>query len=187
MEMYSALEICLAAEKVCRKETILGAQGIRGMWRIYPLSYPARSQLLIEGLNLRGHALSLYDKNSFILKGQDGKERRTTKLWISDIPLSCDGAEIESVIVKLGCVLRSALIFEKIRNKDGKLTRFLTGRRFDDAKASTDADEDEDEWEESLTEISMADASDSQTSQAAKEVFSTPLPPPQASSSSPSK
>ena len=55
-----------------------------------------------------------------------------------------------------------------------------------DAAASTVADEDEDEWEDSHTEISMADASDSQTSLSAKEV-STPLPPPQASSNSPSK
>ena len=98
--------------------------------RIYPLSRPARSLLPTEGISLRGHALSLYDKNPFILKGQDGKERPTTKLWISDIPLSCDGADIESAIVKLGCVLHSSLIFEKVRNKDGKLNRFLTGRRF---------------------------------------------------------
>ena len=30
MEIYSALEMCLAAEKVCRKETILGAHGDTG-------------------------------------------------------------------------------------------------------------------------------------------------------------
>ena len=98
MKRYSALEICLAVEKVYGKETILGAREIRGLWRIYPLSRPARSQLLIEGLNLRGHALPLYDKNPFILKGQDGKERPTTKLWISNIPISCDGADTESAI-----------------------------------------------------------------------------------------
>ena len=83
-----------------------------------------------EGIGLRGHALSLYDENPFILKGRDGKEMPTTKLCVSDIPLSCDGADIEFAIVKLGCVLCSSLIFEKIRNKDAKLARFLTGRRF---------------------------------------------------------
>ena len=98
--------------------------------RIYPLSRPARSLLPTEGISLRGHALSLYDKNPFILKGQDGKERTTTKLWISDIPLSCDGADIEPAIARLGCVLHRSLMFEKIRNKAGKLNRFLTGRRF---------------------------------------------------------
>lgn len=86
------------AEKVYGKKTILGAREIRGLWRIYPLSRPARSQLLIEGLSLRGHALPLYDKNPFILKGQYGKERPTTKLWISNISITCDGADTESAI-----------------------------------------------------------------------------------------
>ena len=53
-----------------------------------------------------------------------------TKVWISDIPISVDGKDIDTALVKLGCVLRSSLINEKIRNKDGKLTRFLTGWRF---------------------------------------------------------
>ena len=70
------------------------------------------------------------DKIPFILKGQDGRETPSTKMWISDIPISCDGADIESALVRLGYVLRSSLIFERIRNKDGKHTRFLTGRRF---------------------------------------------------------
>ena len=63
MERYSTLEICLTAKRVCEKETILRAQDIWGLWKIYPLSCLARSQLLIEGLNLRGQALSQYDKN----------------------------------------------------------------------------------------------------------------------------
>ena len=53
-----------------------------------------------------------------------------TKVWISDIPISVDGKDIETALVRLGCVLRTSLINEKIRNKDGKLTRFLTGWRF---------------------------------------------------------
>ena len=125
-----ALEICLAAERVCVKETIVEAQEIRRLWWIYPLSRLARAQLSIEGITLRGHALTLFDENLFILKGQDGRKTQSTKVWISDIPISCDGADIESALFRLGCVLRSSLIFKRIRNKDGKLTRFLTGRRF---------------------------------------------------------
>ena len=50
-DRYSALEICLAAERVAGRETILGAQEIRGLWRIYPMSRPARNLLLIGGNN----------------------------------------------------------------------------------------------------------------------------------------
>ena len=50
---YDTLEICLAAEKVSGTETILGAQEIRGLWRVYPLTRTARNKLLIENLTLR--------------------------------------------------------------------------------------------------------------------------------------
>ena len=127
---YDTLEICLAAEKVSGTETILGAQEIRGLWRGYPLTRTARNKLLIENLTLRQKTVQVYEKNPFILRGGSGEEVPVTKVWISDIPISVDGKDIETALVRLGCVLRSSLINEKIRNKDGKLTRFLTGRRF---------------------------------------------------------
>ena len=70
--------------------------------------------------------MQVYDKNPFIVRGGSGEEVPVTKVWISDIPISVDGKDIETALVRLGCVLRSSLINEKIRNKDGKLTRFLT-------------------------------------------------------------
>ena len=70
------------------------------------MSRPARAQLLIEGITLRGPALTLFDKNPFILKEQDERETPQTKVCISDIPISCDGADIESALVRLGYVLR---------------------------------------------------------------------------------
>ena len=44
--------------------------------------------------------------------------------------MSVSNEDIESALVRLGCVFRSPLLMEKIRNRDGKLTRFHTGRRF---------------------------------------------------------
>ena len=73
--------------------------------------------------------MQVYD-NPFIVRGGSGEEVPVTKVWISDIPISVDGKDIETALVRLGCVLRSSLINEKIRNKDRTLTRFLTGRRF---------------------------------------------------------
>lgn len=127
---YTVLEICLAAEKESGPETILGAQEIHGLWRIYPLTRQARNTLLIEGMSIRGCLLQLHNKNPYIVKDQDGRENPATKLWLSDIPISCATSDIETALGRLGCQLRSPLIYEKTRNKDGKLTRFLTGRRF---------------------------------------------------------
>lgn len=127
---YDTLEVCLAAEKVSGSETVLGAQEIRGLWRVYPLTRAARSALLIEGIALRQHTVQVHDKNPFILRGQDGVEVPATKLWLSDIPISIASEDIESALNRLGVVARSSLMQERTRNRDGKLTRFLTGRRF---------------------------------------------------------
>ena len=87
--------------------------------------------MLIDNLTHRQKTVQVYDKNPFIVRGGNGEEVPVTKVWISDIPISVDGKDIGTALVRLGCVLRSSLINEKIRNKDGKLTRFLTGRRFE--------------------------------------------------------
>ena len=62
----------------------------------------------------------VHDKNPFILRGGSREQMPVTKVWISDIPISCDGKDIETALVRLGCVLRSSFINEKIRSKDGK-------------------------------------------------------------------
>ena len=99
-------------------ETILGAQEIRGLWRVYPLTRTARNKLLIDNLTLRQKTVQVYDNNPFIVKGGSGEEVPVTKVWISDIPISVDGKDIETALVRLGCVLRSSLINEMIRNKE---------------------------------------------------------------------
>ena len=85
---------------------------------------------MIDGITLRQQTVQVHDKNPFILRGGSGEEMPVTKVWISDIPISCDRKDIEMALVRLECVPQSSLINEKIRNKGGKLTRFLTGRRF---------------------------------------------------------
>lgn len=129
-DRFEALELCLAAERVSGRETIMGAQEIRGLWRIYPTNRTARTKLLIEGMAVRGHTVTLYDKNPFVLRGQGGAEAPATKLFISNLPLSVSDADIESALIRVGCVMRSNITRERMRDRDGKLTRFYTGRRF---------------------------------------------------------
>ena len=71
----SDLDICLAAERVCGKESIYGTQLIKGLWRIYPLNRAARNKLLIEGMVINGCTVSLHDKNPLILRGVEGGAR----------------------------------------------------------------------------------------------------------------
>ena len=58
------------------------------------------------------HTHTQKKKKAHILSGQD-TETPVTELRISDIPISCADADLESAIVKLGCVMRSKVIQEK--------------------------------------------------------------------------
>ena len=117
---YRDIRNMLASEMVCGKGTILWAQEIRMLWLIYPLSCLTRSQLLIEG-----NALTLIKKTKKLYFERAKRKRNSVNKGVDFIILiSCDGADIESALIRLGCIFRSSLIFERIRNKDGELTRF---------------------------------------------------------------
>lgn len=126
----SVLEICLAAEKVSGRSSIVGAQEIRGLWRIYPETKEARTALLVKGVTVRNVVLQVSNTNPYILRDDADEEKPSTKVWIDEIPISVADSEIEHSLVKIGCELRSAIKSERARDADGKLTRFLTGRRF---------------------------------------------------------
>ena len=128
-EGTGVLEMCMAAENVSGRDTVAGAQRIRGLWRVYPKTSEARTTLLINGVELAGRALNLCDKNPFAYP-EMSNNKPTTRLYIQDVPISVADDDIVTAIEKLGVKLLSPLKMERARNKDGKLTRFLTGRRF---------------------------------------------------------
>eukprot|EP00745_Piridium_sociabile_P024993 TRINITY_DN39581_c0_g2_i1.p1 TRINITY_DN39581_c0_g2~~TRINITY_DN39581_c0_g2_i1.p1 ORF type:complete len:415 (+),score=49.06 TRINITY_DN39581_c0_g2_i1:137-1246(+) len=124
------LEMCLAAEKSGGQGSVVGAQQIHGLWRIYPATTGARSQLLIQGMTVRGVVIQLSNTNPFILRSDSGQEKPSTKVWVDNVPISVADTEIEHALVKVGCELRSTVKADRARDMDNKLTRFLTGRRF---------------------------------------------------------
>ena len=108
----------------------MGLRNTRTVACVYPLTRIARNVLLIRWFHSPASNGEVYDKNPFIAKCGSVEEVSVTKVWISDNPISVDGKHIETALGRLGCGKISSLINEKIRNKHGKLTRFLTGRRF---------------------------------------------------------
>ena len=122
----SVYEVCLAAERVSGDSTIDGAQRIRNLWRIYPLDQKARQKLLIKGLALRSQQIDLIDANPYL----HTRDKPTTKVFISDVPLSVANSDIKSTFIKKGLKPVTEVKYECARDSDGKLTRFKTGRRF---------------------------------------------------------
>ena len=126
----SVLDICYAAEKVSGPETIVGAQQIRGLWRIYPTAREHRTKLILNGIDLAGIHLTILARNPYIVNDDDGSEIPVTKLWISDIPISVANDDIETMLGRFDVKFRSKMVNELVRRPDGGLTRFLSGRRY---------------------------------------------------------
>lgn len=128
---YTVREICGSAEKTSGYGSVIGAQRIGGLWRLYPKSVKARHDLLLGGIKLRNQTISPFDKNPYIVRTPEGvTESRTTKLIIGNLPLSYSNEEIERKLSQLGCESHSKLMMERDRDENGGLTRWLTGRRF---------------------------------------------------------
>ena len=63
----TVLEMCLAAEKTAGPGSVVGAQLIGGLWRLYPTTKEARSSILMKGLHLRGSVMQVQNSNPFII------------------------------------------------------------------------------------------------------------------------
>jgi hypothetical protein len=131
-DFVTTREICAKAEDLCGYGTMEGAQRIGGLWRVYPKTQAARMQLLISGIAIRNVHVRFHDENPFLLrdKNSQGGSVETTKLMISNIPISFANNELEEKLVSMGCQMASKLMDECDRDKAGKLTRWKTGRRF---------------------------------------------------------
>ena len=122
-------ELCLAAENVSGYNTIDGAQLIGALWRIYPKSSEARANLLVNGVTIHNLSITVRDKNPFLVRDtEDGTN--TTRLIISDVPMSVANKDLEEALCSMSCKMASKIIYECDRDTKGQLTRFKTGRRF---------------------------------------------------------
>ena len=132
---YSTAELCSAAEASTAFNSIIGAQRIGGLWRIYPHNETTRQKLLIGGFVVRKVKITVCDKNPFIITSPNGEriEKATTRVVIGNVPISFSDDEIAKTIASIDqpkIEMRSKLMSERDRDANGKLTKWLTGRRF---------------------------------------------------------
>ena len=123
-------EVCIAAANVVTREHIVGAQNIRGIWRLYMKTRESRTELLIKGLTLRHKRVTLFDKNPQSTRNND-PDTKVEKIIIKDLPLSMDNAEIGDFFKQMKhVVLTSQIRDAHERNDQGELTHFKNGDRF---------------------------------------------------------
>ena len=108
---YTVRELCA---RISGCNSIIGAQKIVGLWRIYPKSADNRAMLLLKGMEVRNLTVNPFDKNPYTVKTSDGeKEVQTTKLIIGNLPISYSNDEIERKLIQLGCEPQSKLMMER--------------------------------------------------------------------------
>ena len=136
---FSTREICNACEHKTGFKSMIGAQRIGALWRLYPDNNDVRARLLIEGISLRGITVTLRDKNPMAVNrsrmsaqaGYSYDEIPTTRVVVGNVPLSYSDTEILETLKHLGANVVSRLHLERDRDPVTKeMTRWLTGRRF---------------------------------------------------------
>ena len=116
-------ELCFRCEKVSGSGSIDGAYESSGVWRIYPMSEPARAMLLANGIEVRRKAVCLESENPF-------GEKEGTRLSVSNLPFSYSNDAIERNLSSIGVkILKNSIFMEKARYADRTLSDWKTGRR----------------------------------------------------------
>ncbi|GFR62371.1 hypothetical protein ElyMa_001870800 [Elysia marginata] len=92
--------MCIAASKTLGREGVVGAQQIGALWRLYLSSQEKRIELLTKGIILEGMLINISSQNLFLVIGGDGEEIPSTKLTLSDLPLSVANDTVETALVK---------------------------------------------------------------------------------------
>ncbi len=125
----TVFDICHAAEKVSGKGTIFGAQKVSGIFRIYPLSEPARAKLLLSGFSLGSLTILPVPLNPSRTFTREGVEIPSTRLFISNIYLSVSDSSIIKSVEKAGYKVLSDISLNCSRDPSGRLTSFRNGTR----------------------------------------------------------
>lgn len=123
-----SIDLCQAMAAVVGQARVLGAQKIRGLWRLYTSSEEARLMLLTQGLEVNSVSVQLYSDNPY--SHSAGERMDSIKITIKDIPLSYSNADVEAFLKGLGAKLQGQVQYCKARDSNGKLTDYLNGDRF---------------------------------------------------------
>ena len=123
-------ELCTRCELVGGKDSVEGAQVIKGLWRIFVKTEDARARLLMDGISMKGHAVTLSDTDPYKQLDSNGREVVTTRLLISDLPMYMPDYEVEEILDKLGVDQRSKVMYDRAWDQQGRISRFKTGKRF---------------------------------------------------------
>ena len=128
----SDYELLIQAEKVAGYGRAKIAQKIDGLWRIHMSDLEARQKVLTVGMTVRGKAVETLGRNPHIFMDEKGDLINTTKLSLTNLPISVNDEELLHELKQIGIEILSDLKYEHIRSPVDKtlIDRFFNANRF---------------------------------------------------------
>ena len=124
----NSYDICKAAANVVMERNIEGAQLIRGVWKIYVKNIASKIDLLQQGMVIRGIAVTLHEANPYTSQKDDSPVEKVT---IKDLPLNVGNDTIQNCLKdQHGLILKSLVMYSKVRDESGQYTNFKNGDRY---------------------------------------------------------
>ena len=122
-------EICRAAEREVGVNGIFALQKAGGLFRLYPHSEAARSRLVLHGFTVRSTRIFPTPTSPKRTFSHNGIVVQSTRLVVSNLPISVSDTDILEEIKAAGYKPLSALSYDCLRDKHKRLTRFCNGNR----------------------------------------------------------
>ena len=132
------IELCKAAAAVVGPRLIDGAQQIRGLWKIYPFTVPAKVDLVANGITMRGRHIEIKETNPFktyqaptSTRRAQNKSHMSERITIKDVCLSVDNNDLVDSMkaIRPDLVFTSEMKYSKERS-DGSITDYRNGDRY---------------------------------------------------------
>lgn len=122
-ELYEAVKAKVGDNITC-------IQLDRDLWRVYLKSTESRSEILMQGFELRHISVQVYNSNPYSTGAKEPNDE-VLKMTICGLPLSVDDSAVLEMLEKYKVGLKSEIKYERIRNPvTHRMTTVLNGNRF---------------------------------------------------------
>ena len=119
------LEIVRAIQDTGELDDIICVQKSQGIWRITPKTKSDRTKLLLSGITIRGHAITVLNSSPRLVNGME-----TIRLNIGNVPYETPDSEVQAALDILGLKFGSSIQYEFYKDEKKNPTKVKTGRRW---------------------------------------------------------
>ena len=123
------LEIVRAIQKITGQldqlDDVICVQKSQGLWRINLKTMSDRANLLLRGLTIRGHSITVLSKSPRLVNGI-----QTIRLNIGNVPFEIPDHQVKAALETLGLTLGSQIHYEFYKDEEEEPTNVKTGRRY---------------------------------------------------------